>query len=131
MYFEDRAKVFGAFMGAVDVEQLQSILDGLQKSAAATGASEASKGAGKNRSMFMDIYAAAARSHMQRYGTTAEQFAMVSAKNSFHGSLNPRAQFREALTRRAGARLADDRRAADPADVLADRRRRSRRRHRQ
>ena len=98
MYFEDRAKVFGAFMGAVDVEQLQSILDGLQKSAAASGASEASKGAGKNRSMFMDIYAAAARSHMQRFGTTAEQFAMVSAKNSFHGSLNPRAQFREALT---------------------------------
>jgi len=98
MYFEDRAKVFGAFMGAVDVEQLQSILDGLQKSAAASGASEASKGAGKNRSMFMDIYAAAARSHMQRYGTTVEQFAMVSAKNSFHGSLNPRAQFHEALT---------------------------------
>lgn len=98
MYFEDRAKVFGAFMGAVDVEQLASILEGLQKSAAATGANEASKGAGRNRSMFMDIYAAAARGHMQRYGTTAEQFAMVSAKNSFHGSLNPRAQFREALS---------------------------------
>jgi acetyl-CoA acetyltransferase len=98
MYFEDRAKVFGAFMGAVDIEQLQSILDGLQKSAASSGANEASKGAGQNRSMFMDIYAAAARGHMQRYGTTAEQFAMVSAKNSFHGSLNPRAQFREAMT---------------------------------
>ncbi|MFI4974646.1 MAG: thiolase family protein [Caulobacterales bacterium] len=98
MYLEDRAKVFGAFMGAVDVEQLQSILEGLQKSAAASGATEASKSAGQNRSMFMDIYAAAARGHMQRYGTTAEHFAMVSAKNSFHGSLNPRAQFREALT---------------------------------
>jgi acetyl-CoA acetyltransferase len=48
--------------------------------------------------MFMDIYAAAARAHMERYGTTAEQFAGVSAKNSFHGSLNPRAQFREALS---------------------------------
>jgi acetyl-CoA acetyltransferase len=98
MYLEDRAKVFGAFMGAVDVEQLSAILEGLQTSAATSGATEASKGAGQNRSMFMDIYAAAARSHMQRYGTTAEQFAMVSAKNSFHGSLNPRAQFREAMT---------------------------------
>jgi acetyl-CoA acetyltransferase len=98
MYLEDRAKVFAAFMGAVDVEQLRTILDGLQRSAAATGANEAAKGAGQNRSMFMDIYAAAARGHMQRYGTTAEQFAMVSAKNSFHGSLNPRAQFREALS---------------------------------
>ncbi len=98
MYFEDRARVFGAFMGAVDVEQLQSILAGLEKSAAASGASEAAAGAGKNRSMFMDIYAAAARGHMARYGVTARQYAMVSAKNSFHGSLNPRAQFQEALT---------------------------------
>ena len=32
------------------------------------------------------------------HGTTAEQFAMVSAKNSFHGSLNPRAQFREEIS---------------------------------
>ncbi len=39
-----------------------------------------------------------ARGHMEKYGTTAEQFAGVSAKNSYHGSLNPRAQFREALT---------------------------------
>ncbi|MBI3675817.1 MAG: thiolase family protein [Proteobacteria bacterium] len=98
MYLADRAKVFGAFMGAVDVEQLQTILEGLQKSAAASGATEASKSAGQNRSMFMDIYAAAARAHMARYGTTAEQFAMISAKNSFHGSLNPRAQFREAMS---------------------------------
>jgi acetyl-CoA acetyltransferase len=35
---------------------------------------------------------------MNRYGTTARQFAEIAAKNSFHGSLNPRAQFREALT---------------------------------
>jgi len=98
MYLEDKAKVFGAFMGAVDVENLGAIIAQLQKSAAASGAKEASQSAGKNRSMFMDIYAAAARNHMARYGTTAEHFAMISAKNSYHGSLNPRAQFREALS---------------------------------
>lgn len=98
MYFEDKSKVFGAFMGAVDVEQLKSIMENLQRSAAASGASQASKGAGQNRSMFMDIYAAAARAHMARFGTTIEQFAMVSAKNAFHGSLNPRAQFRETMS---------------------------------
>jgi acetyl-CoA acetyltransferase len=98
MYLEDKAKVFGAFMGAVDVEQLKSILEGLQKSAGASGAKTAAKGAGQNRSMFMDIYAAAARSHMARFGTRVEHFAMISAKNSYHGSLNPRAQFREAVT---------------------------------
>ncbi len=98
MYFEDKAKTFGAFIGAVDVEQLQPIIEGLQKMAAASGAKEASKNTGQTRSMFMDIYAAAARAHMARYGTTAKHFAMISAKNSFHGSLNPRAQFRESMT---------------------------------
>jgi acetyl-CoA acetyltransferase len=35
---------------------------------------------------------------MQRYGTTRAQFAAVSAKNSFHGSLNPKAQFRDRIS---------------------------------
>src|SRR5690242_10379192 len=60
MYFADRSKVFGAFMGAVDIESLQSIIDRLQRSAAGSGATAATDGVGKNRSMFMDIYAAAA-----------------------------------------------------------------------
>jgi acetyl-CoA acetyltransferase len=98
LYHEDKRKSFGAFSGAVDVEAMQTILEGLKKGAESSGAKSASSGAGEKRSMFMDIYAAAARGHMQRYGTTVEQFAGVSAKNSFHGSLNPRAQFREALS---------------------------------
>jgi len=97
MYFEDKRKVFGAFMGAVDVERLQSILDHLKDSAKKDGGTQTGA-PGQSRSMFMDIYAAAARTHMTRYGTTREHFAMISAKNSFHGSLNPRAQFRDALS---------------------------------
>jgi acetyl-CoA acetyltransferase len=98
LYHEDKKKSFGAFSGAVDVEAMQTIMEGLRKNAAEGGAKSASSGAGEKRSMFMDIYAAMARGHMQKYGTTAAQFAGVSAKNSFHGSMNPRAQFREALT---------------------------------
>ncbi|MCP3938617.1 MAG: thiolase family protein, partial [Actinomycetia bacterium] len=98
LYHEDKSKSFGAFSGAVDVEQLQEFMAGLQKAASAAGADAASKGSGKSRSMFMDIYAAAARRHMSRYGTTVEQFAGVSAKNSRHGHLNPRAQFRDELS---------------------------------
>ena len=98
LYHEDKRKTFGAFTGAVDVEALAEIMAGLQKNAAAGGAKSASSGAGEKRSMFMDIYAMAARAHMDRYGTTAEHFAGISAKNSLHGSFNPRAQFREALT---------------------------------
>jgi acetyl-CoA acetyltransferase len=98
LYHEDKRKSFAAFSGAVDVEALQGILAALAQGAKQSGAGSASAGAGEKRSMFMDIYAAAARAHMKRYGTTVEQFAGVSAKNSYHGSLNPRAQFREALT---------------------------------
>jgi acetyl-CoA acetyltransferase len=98
LYHIDKRKTFGAFTGAVDVEALADIMEGLKKNAEAGGAKSASSGAGEKRSMFMDIYAVAARAHMERYGTTAEQFAGISAKNSFHGSMNPRAQFREELT---------------------------------
>jgi acetyl-CoA acetyltransferase len=98
LYHEDKRKSFSAFSGAVDVEAMQAILAGLRKAAESGGAKSASSGAGEKRSMFMDIYAAMARGHMQRYGTTVEQFAGVSAKNSHHGSLNPRAQFREEMT---------------------------------
>ncbi len=91
----DKTKSFAAFAGAMDVDELRQMLESLDKAAEASGGGA---GAGQSRSMFMDFYAGAARAHMQRYGTTREQFAAVSAKNSFHGSLNPRAQFREELS---------------------------------
>jgi acetyl-CoA acetyltransferase len=98
LYHEDKRKSFAAFSGAVDVEMLAGIMEALKQSAKSTGASAAGSGAGEKRSMFMDIYASAARAHMEHYGTTAEQFAAISAKNSFHGSMNARAQFREVLS---------------------------------
>ncbi len=98
LYHEDKRKSFGAFSGAVDVEALAEVMNRLKSGAAESGATKAASGAGENRSMFMDIYAAAARNHMKKYGTTVQQFAKVSEKNSFHGSMNPRAQFREALS---------------------------------
>lgn len=98
LYHPDKKRTFSAFSGAVDVEAMERIMEGLRRSAEQGGARRASSGAGEKRSMFMDIYALAARAHMNQYGTTAEQFAAVAAKNSYHGSLNPRAQFREALS---------------------------------
>jgi acetyl-CoA acetyltransferase len=99
LYHLDKQKSFAAFSGAVDVENMVAIMEGLKQRAKDSGATQASgDGAGKNRSMFMDLYAAGARAHMQYYGTTVRQFAGVSVKNSLHGSLNPRAQFNEALS---------------------------------
>lgn len=43
-------------------------------------------------------YALRAKRHMQQYGTTAAQLAMVSVKNHNAGALNPMAHYRQALT---------------------------------
>lgn len=48
--------------------------------------------------VFMDFYAEVARKRMSEFGLTAHQIASVAAKNSWHGSLNPLAQFRVART---------------------------------
>ena len=61
LYHEDKKKSFGAFSGAVDVEAMAEIIERLREGAKSTGAKSASSGAGEKRSMFMDIYAMAAR----------------------------------------------------------------------
>ena len=97
LYHEDKRRSFQAIGAAVDVEWVQ------QMQAAAKAQEQKQKadnpgvaeGAGEKRSMFMDFYAAFARSHMAKYGTTKEQFARIAVKNHYHGSLNPHAQYRE------------------------------------
>lgn len=110
----DKTVSFAAFAGAVDVEEVAEMLAALSADLPADGAAgdtagdtaggatggagAGGGGANRSRSMFMDVYASAARAHMERFGTTVEQFAAVAAKSSYHGSLNPRAQFRDRLT---------------------------------
>ncbi len=49
---------------------------------------------GPGRTVYMDTYAMQAAWHMQRYGTTQRQIAAGASKNHWHGSLNPKAQYR-------------------------------------
>jgi len=100
LYHEDKRRSFQAIGSAVDVEWAQSMQAAMKASqanaAARTGEAPApEEGAGEKRSMFMDFYAAFARQHMAKYGTTKEQFARIAVKNHFHGSMNPHAQYRE------------------------------------
>jgi acetyl-CoA acyltransferase len=44
-------------------------------------------------SAFMDFYAAGARAHMKRYGSTQKQLAIIAAKNHNNSTLNPLAQY--------------------------------------
>ncbi len=90
LFHENKAVTYAAFSGAVDVEVRDQMIAEMSK-----GQSE---GSGKSRSMFTDFYGVMARDHMKKYGSTVEHFAMVSAKNSYHGSLNPKAQYREEIS---------------------------------
>jgi len=96
MYTADKARAMSAFSAGVDVEELRKIMEQLKPPS--EQAAGAQSGAGKSRSLFMDIYAAGARAHMARYGTTKEQFAKVAAKNHNNGSLNPHAQYQDRFT---------------------------------
>jgi acetyl-CoA acetyltransferase len=97
LYHQDKGRSFQAIGSAVDVELMQQIVAAMQ----AQGGTEKAAGPGepgKSRSMFMDFYAQFARAHMQRYGTTKEQFARIAVKNHYNGSLNPHAQYQHACT---------------------------------
>ncbi len=100
LYHEDKRRSFQAIGAAVDVEWVQQMQSQL-KAASTNGDAKAGEtpapeeGAGEKRSMFMDFYAAFARQHMQKYGTTKEQYARIAVKNHYNGSLNPHAQYRE------------------------------------
>ncbi len=98
LYHEDKLKSFSVFTGAVDVESYDDVVASVSDRSRQAGMEPDTEGAGTSRSVFMDIYASMAAEHMKNYGTTQAHFAAVSAKNSFHGSLNPRAQFREEIS---------------------------------
>ena len=103
MYFEDRKKVLGAFTGAMDVELLPQIMEDFRKQEEAIKKAQEAKGeAGKQKSgqrtIFMDVYAKMARDHMDKYGTTQRQLAAIAAKNHFHSTMNPLAQYQTNMT---------------------------------
>jgi acetyl-CoA acetyltransferase len=97
LFHEDKMRSFAAFTGAVDTENSEGMAGALTTLAAKAGV-QIDADAGKNRSVFMDIYSFMSLAHMREHGTTVEQIAGVTAKNSFHGSMNPRAQFQTQMS---------------------------------
>lgn len=94
MVFPDKPDaVAAAFRGGTDVHDMAATLDYARRLGADVDDESASK-----RSIFMDLYAAQARAHMRRFGTTQADFAAVAAKNHAHAQHNPRAQYREPMS---------------------------------
>lgn len=91
MVYPDRPEqVAAAFAGGTDVHDRESVLDYI--------VSMGGEKPGPDRSLFMDLYAAQARVHMDRFGTTQEDFARIASNTHCHGAHNPRAQYRTPFT---------------------------------
>jgi len=101
MYFpDDMMKMFQQFMSGMDVEFAEAMIAAFQADAEKKAAEAKVEGKEKKggHSAFMDIYAMAARAHMELHGTTQRQLAVIAAKNHHHGSMNPMAQYQMDMT---------------------------------
>ena len=99
-HHEDRAMVMGSFMAGTDVEEMTRTAAQLQEQEQKRREQEAKeKGIEVQQeqpgghSAFMDFYAAGARAHMQMYGSTQRQLAVIAAKNHNNSTMNPLAQY--------------------------------------
>jgi acetyl-CoA acetyltransferase len=91
MVYPDRPeKVAAAFAGGTDIHDRDAVLDYIT--------SIGGERPGPDRSLFMDLYAAQARYHMEKFGSTQEDYAMIAANTHSHGAENPNAQYRTAFT---------------------------------
>jgi acetyl-CoA acetyltransferase len=94
MVTSDKALSFSVFNGSWDVHEVERTMAGL----AHLGSSVPTPAGHLNpdtHSVFMDVYQATTKSHMHHFGTTQRQMAQVCAKNHFHSTMNPRAQFQK------------------------------------
>ena len=100
LYDEDRAKVMRGFMAGTDVEEMMKRMAEYaekeqkrkEKEAKIRG-TEVKKEKPGGHSVFMDFYAMGARNHMQKYGSTQRQLAVIAAKAHNNSTLNPLAQY--------------------------------------
>ncbi|MDB5582419.1 MAG: thiolase [Bradyrhizobium sp.] len=97
-YPEKRKEMFDAFKGSWDRELADEHIARLLATGEGLALPPEAMAETGERSVFMDIYAAQARAHMHRFGTTQAQIAAVAAKNHTHSVLNPYAQYRFAMT---------------------------------
>ena len=97
---ENKAVALSAYASCMDLENIQASMDLFLKLSKELEMDTAQEdGApGEGRSIFMDAYAMGAKWHMNRFGSTQRQLAVICAKNHGHGSLNPLAQYQKDMT---------------------------------
>jgi len=100
IYNEDRMLVMKSFSAGTDVEEMQRRMAELKALEQKRREEEAKKPGGEvqqekpgGHSVFMDFYAAGARNHMKKYGSTQRQLAVIASKAHNNSTLNPKAQY--------------------------------------
>jgi acetyl-CoA acetyltransferase len=109
MYFEfkdkkEKAKSFQGFIAGTDVEETTKMIEAWKEGEKKRQEKEAQEAkergieakedkSKKGHSIFMDFYAYGARRHMEKYGTTQRQLAVIAAKAHNNSTLNPLAQY--------------------------------------
>ena len=105
VYHENRKLMMSGFITGTDVERTRAMIAYLKKQAEKKKARQAKKDGVEvkkekegGHSAFMDLYAAAARIHIKKYGTTKRHLAVIAAKNHNNSVLNPLAQYNFPMT---------------------------------
>ncbi|MDI6796100.1 MAG: thiolase family protein [Desulfatibacillaceae bacterium] len=96
----DKGFALGAYASCMDLEKIEESLNLFLELSAKLNMNTAEQDGqpGQGRSVFMDAYAMGAKWHMQKFGSTQRQLATICAKNHWHGSLNPLAQYQQDMT---------------------------------
>lgn len=98
MYSRDKSRTFAVFNGAWDVSDVKGIAERLQRIGEGVEPPHEKAGDPGVRSVFMDVYAALAKAHMKRFGSTERQLAAVASKNHRHSTMNPLSQYRHPIS---------------------------------
>jgi acetyl-CoA acetyltransferase len=96
----NKALSLGAYASCMDVGNFEKHLNMMMELSKTFDVkpSDGQSAPGEGRSIFMDAYAMGAKWHMSRFGSTQRQLAVICAKNHWHGSLNPKAQYQNTMT---------------------------------
>lgn len=94
----DSALSMAAFEGSWDRADRDNVIARLRRLGLGTPTPARKAARETPHTVFMDVYAAFAKFHMARYGTTQRQLAVVAAKNHTHSIHNPLSQYRKAFS---------------------------------
>jgi acetyl-CoA acyltransferase len=96
LYMEDTERMFKNYDVGMDMEILEDLRTRWAEEARRFGGQQDANNA--PRSFAMDMYASVCRTHVEQFGTTQEDIAVVASKNHNHSVHNPYAQFRKPMT---------------------------------